>query len=268
MPTQDEVAKGLEENEETTELKIIDKRKLPIAEVPLPKDSEMSVVLVALNKGYSPELIEKMMDLQERHEKNEARKAFHEAMAKFKANPPKVYRDLQVQYEAGSKVTSWSHADLGTAADAINQALGENGLNATWRTDPQENKEIKVTCIITHKLGHSESTWLQAGADTTGSKNAIQAIGSTIFYLERYTLFALTGIAPATMDDNGRTSGKVAEFITEEQAKALNKELAAFPDEGKAFLEFAGAETVDTIYAGTQYKKTLQALKDIKKGKK
>jgi len=166
-----------------------------------------AVVLMAMQKGYTPELIEKMMALQERFEATEARKAFYRAMAKFKANPPKLLRDIQVKYEVGNKVTEWSHADLATAADAINKSLGENGLNATWRTLPLEGNKTRVTCIIAHELGHSEETYLESSPDTTGSKNAIQAIGSAIFYLERYTLFALTGLAPARMDDDGKNAG-------------------------------------------------------------
>ncbi|MDO9536092.1 MAG: ERF family protein [Bacillota bacterium] len=191
------------DEEQTKELRIIDKRgkfdevqNLPAA----PND----VIMMAMQKGYTPELIEKMMALQERFEANEARKAYHVAMAKFKANPPKILRDMQVKYEVGNKVTEWSHADLATAAEAINKALGENGLNATWRTLPIEGDKTRITCIIAHELGHTEETYLESKPDTTGSKNAIQAIGSTIFYLERYTLFALTGLAPARMDDDGQ----------------------------------------------------------------
>lgn len=176
--------------------------------MPVPvSESITSIMQIAIQKNYAPEFIEKMMDLQERHEVNQAKRAFHIAMAKFKANPPKIWRDMQVKYEVGQKVTTWSHADLATAAEAINKALGENGLNSTWRTLPLDNNKIRVTCIIAHELGHSEKTYLESNPDTTGSKNAIQALGSAVFYLERYTLFALTGLAPARMDDDGKNAG-------------------------------------------------------------
>ena len=179
----------------------------PAESMPVPvSESITSIMQIAIQKNYAPEFIEKMMDLQERHEANQAKRAFHIAMAKFKANPPKIWRDMQVKYEIGQKVTTWSHADLATAAEAINKALGENGLNSTWRTLPLDNNRIRVTCIIAHELGHSEETYLESNPDTTGSKNAIQALGSAVFYLERYTLFALTGLAPARTDDDGKTA--------------------------------------------------------------
>ena len=47
-----------------------------------------------------------------------------------------------------------------------------------------------------------ESTTLSGPPDTTGSKNDLQSIGSTISYLQRYTLLALTGLATFDMDDD------------------------------------------------------------------
>lgn len=188
----------------------------------LPEVHPLSLIQVAIEKNYTPEFIEKMMDLQERNEARMARQAYNKAMSAFKANPPKVWKDIQVKYEAQGKTTSWSHADLGIAAGAINKALGEHGLNSTWRTLPLEDKKVRVTCVIAHELGHSEETYLEAGPDTTGSKNEIQAIGSTVFYLERYTLFALSGLAPARMDDDGvAASSQIVEFINEKELSEL-----------------------------------------------
>jgi hypothetical protein len=239
-----------------------------VAELSLVKRIDPATIISkAVDQGVDQSYLETlkgMFELQLCHEENEAKKAHFKAMAKFKAKPPKIYRDLQVKYEVGNKTTEWSHADLGVAADALNIALGENGLNATWRMD-QEGSNIKVTCVIAHELGHTEETSMEAPPDKTGSKNDIQAMASTVFYLERYTLFALTGTAPTRMDDDGQKSE--AEFITEEQVAELTKKLKEFPDEGAEFLKWAKVETVDTITAGSDHKRILQALKDIKKGK-
>jgi hypothetical protein len=54
-------------------------------------------------------------------------------------------------------------------------------------------------------MGHSERTTLSATADTSGSKNSIQAIGSTVTYLQRYTLLAAVGLA-AGGDDDGQAA--------------------------------------------------------------
>jgi hypothetical protein len=167
------------------------------------------LVLTAIQKGYQPEFIEKMMDLQERHEANEARKAYNDAMSQFKEYPPKILKDKKVGYDHkdGGGSTNYSYAGLAQIAELIGRALSKHGLSATWTTK-QEGNNITVTCVVTHRMGHSESTSLTAAPDASGKKNSIQAIGSTISYLEKYTLLAITGTATHDMDDDGLSSGK------------------------------------------------------------
>ena len=224
-------------------LKIDDKRFKEEESPNLPAVTDPNAVLVmAMQKGYSPELIEKMMDLSERNEKNIARKAYHKAMAAFAENPPDIEKDKKVSYTTSKGTTAYSHAQLGTSAAKIQSALSPHGLHASWRTI-QTDKSIKVICRITHELGHFEETDLSAGADDSGSKNSIQAIGSTISYLERYTLFALTGIASKDMDDDGKTTnGDTGPGLFEqweikatevcEAARALEDIIQWWPDNG------------------------------------
>ena len=47
----------------------------------------------------------------------------------------------------------------------------------------------------------------EAPLDTSGGKNNIQAMGSAVSYLERYTLLAITGLSTKEMDDDGRGAG-------------------------------------------------------------
>jgi len=176
------------------------------------------IVMMAIQQKLDPGLIEKMMDLAERNEKNEARKAFNQAMTKFKADPPDIEKDKTVSF--GSGKTSYAHASLANVTKKISKALSAQGLSANWQTE-QTDALIKVTCTICHFQGHCESTSLSAAPDTSGSKNSIQAIGSTISYLERYTLLAITGLATHDMDDDAVAS-EPPEPITEEQIANIN----------------------------------------------
>jgi uncharacterized protein YyaL (SSP411 family) len=62
-----------------------------------------------------------------------------------------------------------------------------------------------VTCVVSHRDGHFEETTLAAGRDESGNKNSIQAVGSTLTYLQRMTLKAALGLA-ASDDDDGTTA--------------------------------------------------------------
>jgi hypothetical protein len=161
-----------------------------------------NLLAIAVQKDFDVDRLSKLMELQERWEKNEARKSFHVAMAEFKKNPPEIVKDAMVNF--GN--THYSHATLGNVVKAITKALSEHDLSINWNTETKEN--VTVTCTVTHIAGHSESTTITAPADKSGSKNAIQAIGSTITYLQRYTLLAICGLATNEFEDDGRSYGQ------------------------------------------------------------
>lgn len=178
------------------------------------EDSPNSIILAAIQKNYDPSFIEKMMDLAERNERNVARKAYVKAMADWRPNAPEIIKDKRVEFTTDKGTTSYKHASLGNVTKSISNSMGAYGLKINWTTEQPDGK-IKVTCTICHEGGHSESTSLTAGYDQTGNKNAIQALGSTISYLERYTLLALTGLATEDMDDDGNGTGSPPEAISE-----------------------------------------------------
>lgn len=205
------------------------------------------VLSLAVEKGAGVEELKAIMELQERYEANEARKAYHVSMAAFKADPPKIDKDASVSY--GN--TSYKHATLANVTDKINAALSDHGLSATWQTD-QVDKKIKVTCKITHILGHSETTSLESEADDSGKKNSIQAIGSAVTYLQRYTILSLTGLATSEMDDDG--AGAESVYITGEQVEEINNLIESKGIDNSAFLTYMEAEHTGAILA-KDYKK-------------
>lgn len=214
--------------------------------------SPIEAYQMLLSRGGSLENIEKMMELQARWEQIEAKKAYVHAMAEFKADPPKIVKDKTVGYNK----TSYNHASLGNITSTINASLAKHGLSAAWATE-QSQHGIKVTCTITHNFGHSESTSLTAGADNSGAKNSIQAIGSTITYLQRYTLLALTGLATHD-DDDGH--GACVQYVTEEQrSKIVDMINSTGTDDGK-FLEWLNVESVEQIPCNL-FNKAMAALK-------
>jgi len=216
------------------------------------------LIRLAITSGANLEQLEKVLALKERYEANEARKAYHKAMADFKANPPEISKDSHVKYQTSKGVTEYNHATLANVCEKINGGLSQHGLSSSWITKQDEKGKIGVTTKITHELGHSEETTLWAGADDTGSKNSIQAIGSTITYLQRYGLLALTGLATKEQDDDGKTSD--IEYITDEQSITLSDYLLATNTDEAKFLAWLKVESLDKL-PKDQYMKALNALK-------
>lgn len=228
----------------------------------------MSMIAQAVAKGAPIETVERLLALQERWEANEARKAYVSAMSSFKSAPPTITKNKQVSYEskgAGSK-TAYKHATLDHVCDAIGTAMARHGLSFRWETMQADGGLIKVTCIITHNLGHSERTFLQATPDTSGSKNHVQAIGSTTTYLQRYTLLAATGLATEEQDDDAERGDTPSsrEPISTEQIAKLQDGLDETGSDIAAFCKHMGVQSLAEILL-RDYHKALSAIEAKRK---
>lgn len=164
--------------------------------------SPASMMIAAFKEGIPLDQIEKMMDLQERWEAGEAKKAFTAAMTAFKAEPITILKRKHVSFDTSKGNTSYSHAELSDVTDAIGPALAKHDLTYDWEVR-QDGGLITVDCVLTHVRGHSKKVTLSGSPDATGGKNSIQAAASTVTYLERYTLLAVTGMSTKGMDDDG-----------------------------------------------------------------
>lgn len=167
----------------------------------------MELLQMAMNQNADISKLEKLMELQLRWEANEAAKAFAAGMAAFKANPPEIVKNHRVAYEARGQKVAYTHATLDAVCDAVTEGLSKQGITHRWKVE-QKDGRIRVTCVL--KLGiHTEETTLESSPDDTGSKNAIQALGSAVTYLQRYTLLAATGLAAKNGDDDGQGAPKM-----------------------------------------------------------
>src|SRR5262249_51399435 len=135
---------------------------------------------------------------------------------------PTIRKNRQVGFEskkAGASRTDYRHEDLAEIARTIDPILSKHGLSYRWRTTSVPNEPVTVVCVVSHRDGYSEENTLCAGRDDSGNKNSIQAIGSTITYLQRYSLKAALGLA-ASNDDDGDTSDN-SDAISDEQAEQI-----------------------------------------------
>lgn len=165
----------------------------------------MAMLDRAVSTGAGIETIEKLMNLQERWEKNQAKKAFDNAISAAKAEIPVIVKNREVDFTSAKGRTHYRHEDLAGIARIVDPILTKHGLSYRYRTQVGEGGVVTLTCIVSHRDGHSEENGLSASRDETGNKNNLQAVGSTITYLQRYTLKAALGLA-ASSDDDAKTS--------------------------------------------------------------
>ena len=158
----------------------------------------LQMVQTALEKGLDAESIRQFMDLAREHQADQARHAYTEAMSRFRNKCPTISKTRNAH---NSK-----YAGLAETIEQIKGVMSECGLSHSWRID-QKDDVISVTCVVTHADGHSEQTTLSSPPDDGGKMNSIQRIASAVSYLQRYTMFAILGLASADMDDDGYLAG-------------------------------------------------------------
>ena len=212
---------------------------------------------MAVEQGKDLAYVEKLMDMQDRWEEKNAEKSFNQAMSDFSMNLPTIEKTVYVEHFDGY------HADLGLMATAVREAMAPHGLSFSWETT--QGDQVTVSCVIKHRDGHKHAVTLSASPDTSGSKNAIQAIGSAVKYLERYTLEAATGIVATSSDDDGQATGSAVELVSDDQAL----EMEAFVKENNinkdATLKWIKTRTGEASYASVpadQFDKVMHALRN------
>jgi hypothetical protein len=183
-------------------------------------NSPMGMMMAAVKQGIPLDQIKEMMSIQREWEADEARKAFNEAFAAFKAEAVEVIKRKQVDFATQKGRTQYKHAELSDVVEAVGPALSRHGFSWSW-TPEQKNGRIFITCTLLHRLGHEKSVTLDAPADDSGGKNTIQAIVSTTTYLERHTLKAVCGISEKGDDNDGAGADEAAEELRDQWISRL-----------------------------------------------
>lgn len=173
--------------------------------VAVPEQTPMTMLALAVQQGADIDKLTKLMDLQERWEKNEAMKAYNEAFAAFKSEAVPVLKNKLV---TDGPLKGKSYAELFSVVDAVTPMLSKHGLSHSWKLTKDERDWIEVTCLLKHVRGGSDCATMGGPPDVGGAKSAIQARASTISYLERYTLKAVCGVAEKGDDTDGNGGGK------------------------------------------------------------
>lgn len=158
--------------------------------------------------------LEKMLDMQERVLNRNAAQAFAADMAAMQAEMPRVFK-----LASGHNTT---YARLEDINDALRPTLQKFGFCVTFRINQQGLESVTVTAVCSHKLGHSETASMTLPLDKSGSKNAVQAIGSTVSYGKRYAMCALLNISTGD-DTNGAELGR-SQSKPESPALPMQKE--------------------------------------------
>lgn len=170
-------------------------------------------------ENCDPLKIEKMLELQERWERNEAKKLFASAMSDAQAAMPRLIADSK------NTQTNSRYAKLESVNDSVVPVYVRHGFSLSFGTDdsPLPN-HIRVVCDVRHRGGHESRYQVDAPVDINGikgnaNKTEMWAMGSTLSYARRYLTLLIFNITVASEDNDGQTGA----VITSEQAVEIDR---------------------------------------------
>lgn len=149
--------------------------------------------------------MERLLQMQERVYARNAKEAYDGALAVLQPDLPVISERGKILNKNGgvqSTYALWEDVN-----EAIRPLLAEHGFALSFKTG-KRGDQVTVTGILSHRDGHREETTVELPSDGSGSKNAVQAIGSSTSYGKRYAAFALLNITSRGEDDDGQTATK------------------------------------------------------------
>lgn len=160
----------------------------------------------AIAQGLPVETMERLFTLREKVKAEQAREAFVEAVSHFQEACPIIEKTKKVLNKDGRSVR-YQYAPLDAIAEQIKKPLADNGLSYKWEV---ENKPdlINATCVVTHKLGHSERSSFEVPIDKEGFMTAPQKYASALTFAKRYSLLNILGISTGDEDTDAVDVGK------------------------------------------------------------
>lgn len=201
----------------------------------------------AIDSNADPKLINDLVERQ-------AKQDFILAMSNFQSEVPSIKKTKEAH--------KYKYAPLCDISEQIKGHLKKNGL--CYQFQMEKDQTINVSCVVSHTSGHSERTSMVAPADVSTNKNSVQAIGSTITYLQRYTLISALGITTADEDMDGRLPFVAINKTQQKEIEALLKKTKA---NVKQFLKFAGVASLGEI-AAPNYQVIIDKINDVENQKK
>jgi hypothetical protein len=198
--------------------------------------------------------VTKMQQLNELYERMQARAdkvAYDNALSQMQPELPIIDRKGRIEIRKKDPKTgertgpieqSTAYARWEDIAETITPILHKYGFSLSFRTPADTTGKISVTGILA-RAGHREETTLPFQHDSTGSKNAAQAIVSATSYGKRTVACLLLNIITRGEDDDAKASAGL-EPISQERLAEL---LKLVEDSGADKIRFCALFKVDNI---------------------
>lgn len=205
----------------------------------------------ALNPDIDVIKMQQLLDMQERIITKQAEIEFNQSMAALQPLLPAIHKS--------KKGHNSNYAPYDEIDKVVRPLYTAHGFSISFDSK-KDGGVCTYYATVSHKAGHSKTAQIELPSDTSGSKNAIQAMGSAISYAKRYLICMLFNIVTTDEDTDG------SDVVTHEQAVEIDLLINEVKADKPAFLKILGVDDVRNIPAAS-YQSAIIMLKQ-KKGKK
>lgn len=208
----------------------------------------------ASDHSIDVEKMERLLALQERMMAKQAEIEFTRSLTALQSELPRIEKTGKITHN-GRLISEYAkYEDIDRA---IRPALVRNGFSLRYNTKESGGKII-ITGTLSHRDGHSITDEIPLSIDSSGAKNNVQGVGSTIAYGKRYLVGMLLNLVFCGEDDDAQSAGYAP--ITENQAEEIKELLRETGVDVMKFLAYVSAPDVDSINAA-DYPKAIAALR-------
>lgn len=209
----------------------------PVSALPVVQSEIGALISIIERAARDPSVdidkLQRLMDMQERIMERNAKAAYAAALSAMQPELPVIVERGKIDIGRGKPQSYALWEDIN---ETIKPILARHGFGLSFRTG-QEDGKVVVTGILSHRDGHSERTTMLLPVDASGSKNAVQAVGSSTSYGKRYTASALLNLTSRGEDDDGQKAG-IGATVNQDQIGELTALIESVGADKAKFLRF------------------------------
>lgn len=177
---------------------------------------------LATDPRVNVETLERLLAMQERVIALRAKAAFDAAFSEMQGELPIIDERGRIEVNGQLRSRFAKHEDI---QEAIRPILKQFGFAIRHKDETLPDGKLRIVAILSHREGHREEDEFICPPDGSGSKNDIQAKGSTREYGRRYTTVSILNLTTRGVDDDGR---RASEKGTPEPPKGYDEWLTDF----------------------------------------
>lgn len=203
-----------------------------------------TLLMGAIQAQVAPEVIQQLLAMRGQLQRELAREAYYRDFPQMRAAIVEPEKTKPV-YEKDRKTVRFKYAPLSSIQTAVNAAIEKTGnkFSYRWERIAQDKDSVTMRCILTHVLGHSESSEFTNFIDHSAYMNLGQKIAACRTFAKRYTVMDVTGLEADEDTDNGATlkhAEPEPQLLSAEELAAAKRVLEQSQDLESAWKRIAG----------------------------